>query len=111
MHSHPSPAASSDIRQFAWVRDPRDAGRCVGAYFTISAYGTEPHGYGEHFDPGSGPEFDLVAFIDDDERHIDLADADAERVEAAILEMFDFRAAERDERHRDAELTLCEGVL
>ncbi|MBY0250168.1 MAG: hypothetical protein K2X54_02090 [Methylobacterium organophilum] len=73
----------------------------LGVYFTIENPGQEPHGYGEHFDPGCGPEITIVSVQDDIGRHIGLTHAQLDAVEADICARFDFRRALHEEREQD----------
>ena len=86
-------------------RDPRDAEgeALLLVSFDISRFATAPHGYGEHFDPGSGDEFDIVAVVDGNSQAgidvlPDLTPEQVETLEAAITENFDFRRARDAER-------------
>ena len=98
---------------FFQATDPTapDEERFLGVYFVVDSYGYEPCGHGEHFDPGSGPEFTIASIQDDTGRLVELADDQFEAVEAEIREEFDFRAAAREEREQDDELTLLVGFL
>lgn len=91
-------------KHFCWVPDPRqpDADECLCASFTVSHFGEHPHGYAEHFDPGSGPEFELTSVVTEGHELVELTDEQNEAVEAAIVERFNFAEAKRDERDRDA---------
>lgn len=88
-----------------YVSDPRDeAGDfCLSVHFDVTSYGHAPHGYGEHFDPGSDPEFEIIAVFDDVSAPVldDLTDDALEAIEGQIIESFDWRAAQRDERYAD----------
>ena len=92
-------------RHSHFVTDPRDpegiADLC--AFFDVTSFGLEPHGYGEHFDPGAGPDFEIVAVFDDRQHSVigDLSPEDLQAVWDRVAVAFDFRAAARDER--DAE--------
>lgn len=104
---------TSGRKHHIWISDPAsaDGDDCLGAYFTIDRAGQDPHGYGEHFDPGCGPEITIVAVQTENGRLVELTDDQYEVAEAEICTRFDFRAALREEREQDAELTMLEGVL
>lgn len=83
-------------------RDPRDpeGDACLTVGFDVSRFGKAPHGYGAHFDPGCGDEFDITSAAD--EAGADVIDTltteQIEALEVDIAAHFDFRAAERSER-------------
>lgn len=99
------------MARYAYIcRDPRgsegDARLLVG--FDIASFGSEPSGYGEHFDPGSGPDIDIISVADADSEAgddvlSDLADDHLEALFAQITEGFDFHDAERSERYDPRE--------
>lgn len=99
------------MARYAYIcRDPRspegDARLLVS--FDIASFGSEPSGHGEHFDPGSDPVFDFASAADadseaDDDVLSDLADDHLEDLKVQITEGFDFREAERSERHDPRE--------
>lgn len=93
-------------QHFFQANDPVHVGeeRFIGVYFVVTNPGCSPHGHGEHFDPGNGPEFEIVSSQDDAGRVVELTDAQLAVVEAEIFDEFDFRAAEREERQQDADL-------
>ncbi len=92
-------------RHSTYVTDPRapDEDYFLSIHFDVTSYGHAPHGYGENFDPGSGPEFEIVAAFDDASAPIlgDLPDDAVEAIEKQLIESFDWRAAQRDEREFD----------
>lgn len=91
------------LPHICWVPDPRqpDADECLCARFTISSFGTHPHGYAEDFDPGSDPEFEITSVVTESHDLVELTDEQHEAVEAAILDRFSFLEAKREERERD----------
>ncbi|KQO88859.1 hypothetical protein ASF36_23825 [Methylobacterium sp. Leaf90] len=89
-------------RHSHFVTDPRDPEEIADlcAFFDVTSFGLEPHGYGEHFDPGAGPEFEIVAVVDDGANSVidDLTPEDLQAVWDRVAVAFDFRAAARAER-------------
>lgn len=90
-------------QHFCWVPDPRlpETDDCLCASFTVSHFGTHPHGYAEDFDPGSDPEFEITSVITEGHEVVELTDEQHEAVETAILDRFSFLEAKREERERD----------
>ena len=43
------------------IDDPRNERRALTVSLVVTNPAVEPHGYGEHFDPGSGVEFEITA--------------------------------------------------
>lgn len=94
------------MARYAYIcRDPRepegDARLLVS--FDIASFGSEPSGYGEHFDPGSDPDIDIASAADADSESgddvlSDLTDDHLEDLAAQIGAGFDFRGARRDEQ-------------
>lgn len=80
--------------------DPRSTAgeHYLGVYFTIENPGQDPAGYGEHYDPGCGPEFTIVSVQDDVGGPVELTDEQPEVVETEICERFDFEDVARSER-------------
>lgn len=88
-------------QQERFCADPRDPeAESLLVRFDVSSFGHAPHGYGEHFDPGSGPEFDLLLAADESGADVlaALTSEQVEALEADITENFDFRDAARSER-------------
>jgi hypothetical protein len=88
-------------QQEHFCADPRDPeAECLLVRFDVSSFGYAPHGYGEHFDPGSGPEFDILLAAEESGADVlaALTPEQVESLEACITENFDFRAARDAER-------------
>lgn len=92
-------------RHSHFVTDPRDpdgiADLC--AFFDVTSFGCEPHGYGEHFDPGAGADFEIVAVYDDAAHAVidDLSPDDLQAVWDRVNATFDFCSAARAEREAE----------